>query len=90
MIQAIKRISLALLVLGFGLTCYYRGWCAVEPLPSDLGKSAFRVEIDRIKIAQDVMEGAKAAQRALNTNEQTEKAKNEAGAKTTQANDKTQ
>ncbi len=53
--------------IAFGVACYYRGWCSVEPLSSDIGKSAFRVEIDRIKIAQDVMEGARALQRALNT-----------------------
>jgi hypothetical protein len=57
----------AALLLAFGLTCYYRGWCSAEPLPSDIGKSAFRVEIDRLKIARDVMDAARAIQRALNT-----------------------
>jgi hypothetical protein len=58
---------LAVLAIGFGTACYFRGWCTVEHISSDAGKSAFRVEIDRTKISSDVNEGAQAIQRALAT-----------------------
>jgi len=57
----------AVVVISFGSACYYRGWCSIEAVPADPGHSAFRVEIDRLRIARDVMDGARAIQRALAT-----------------------
>jgi len=53
----------ALVVLAVGGTGWYRGWYAVEPLPADLGKMAFRVEIDRVQIGKDAVDAVKALQR---------------------------
>jgi hypothetical protein len=68
---------LAALAIGFSAACYFRGWCTVESVPSETGKNAFRVEIDRVKISRDVSDGAQAIQRAL-TPEPGDKTKNTA------------
>jgi hypothetical protein len=75
---------MAVLFLGFAGTSYFRGWCNVSTLPADTGKSAFRVEIDRDRIATDFTEAAKAVQHFLRTdqNDSTEKAKPAEGDKT--------
>jgi hypothetical protein len=72
---------IAVIVISFSTACYYRGWCYIESLPADPGRTAFRVEIDRLRIARDVMDGARAIQRALAT-EQREAEKAAEGDKT--------
>jgi hypothetical protein len=64
----------ALLLVGFCGASYYRGWCSVESLPSESGKSAFRVEFDRTKIAGDVRDCAGAIQKFLSSESPSEAA----------------
>ncbi len=45
---------LAAVVLGFSTAGFWRGWYTVESVPAEAGRSAFRVEIDRSKVADDV------------------------------------
>jgi len=78
---------IAVIVISFGSACYYRGWCSIEALPADPGHSAFRVEIDRLRIARDVMDGARAIQRILATDSRPEADK---GAEKTPEGDRTQ
>jgi hypothetical protein len=58
---------LAVLVIVAVSTGWYRGWYALEPLEAAPGKTAFRVEIDRVKVGGDFVAGAKAVQRFLSS-----------------------
>jgi hypothetical protein len=56
-------LALATLVfVGVGYSC---GWYSIQSETASPGRSAFRVEIDRTKIGQDLMEGARKVQRVL-------------------------
>jgi hypothetical protein len=61
--------ALLLVVSGTGL---WRGWYRIESLSAEEGKSAFRVEIDRTKIADDVIRAARGIVRTLGRGEQKE------------------
>ena len=56
---------LALLMLALSITGGCRGWYRVESLPSEPGRSAFRVEIDRSRMAGDIVSAWKAIFRML-------------------------
>jgi hypothetical protein len=56
---------LALLFLAFTGTGLCRGWYSVSSLPSEPGRSAFRVEINRTQVADDVSNLARSIVRAL-------------------------
>jgi hypothetical protein len=49
---------LAFLLLTFTGTGVYRGWFSVEILPSEAGHSAFRIDVNRWKVADDVRSAA--------------------------------
>jgi hypothetical protein len=49
---------LAAVVLSFSIAGFWRGWYSVETMPAEAGRSAFRVEIDRSKVAGDVADVA--------------------------------
>jgi hypothetical protein len=56
---------LAVVLLAFSGTGLLRGWYHVESLEAEPGRSAFRIEIDRAKLAGDVIAAAKGVVRAL-------------------------
>jgi hypothetical protein len=56
---------LAAVLLAFASAGFWRGWYRVEGLPSEPGRSAFRVEIDRAKVAGDVGDAARRVIRVL-------------------------
>jgi hypothetical protein len=45
---------LALLVLAFAGAGLGRGWYSISSLPTEPGRSAFRIEINRTQVADDV------------------------------------
>ncbi len=53
--------AVVLIFLGLGA---WRGWYAVTRQESDLGKVAFRFEIDAVRIGQDAVNAAKALSRS--------------------------
>jgi hypothetical protein len=68
----IMRNLLALLgavLLAFGTTGWFRGWYRVETLPAEPGQSAFRIDVDRRKVAADVTGAVKGVVRALSRNQ---------------------
>lgn len=69
---------LAAVVLVVGVTGWCRGWYTVEALPADLGKLAFKVEIDRIQIASDAVDTVKAVRKLASSVERKEQKKGEA------------
>ena len=56
--------ALVLIFLGLGA---WRGWYGVTRQPSDLGKAAFHLEIDTLRIGQDALKAAKALSRGEET-----------------------
>jgi hypothetical protein len=56
---------LALLLLAVSVLGGWRGWIRVESLPTEPGRSAFRVEIDRSRMADDAVSLGKAVYRTL-------------------------
>jgi hypothetical protein len=71
---------LAFLLLTFSGTGLWRGWYSVSMLPSEPGRSAFRVEINRTQVADDVSNLARTIVRTL-TRDQDEKKSKEAESK---------
>jgi hypothetical protein len=71
---------LAAVLLAFSVAGLCRGWYRIEGLPSKPGRSAFRVEIDRSRIAGDVVDAARGVVRML-TRDTEEKVATEAEAK---------
>jgi hypothetical protein len=68
MIRFIMRnlLSLvALFLLAVSILGGWRGWIRVESLPSEPGRSAFRVEIDRSQMADDAVSVCKSVYRKL-------------------------
>ncbi len=66
MIRSIMRNLLALLalvVLAFSVAGWFRGWYHVESLPSEPGRSAYRIEVDRSQIGDDISSVGKAISR---------------------------
>jgi hypothetical protein len=57
--------SLAALVLLLAILGWSRGWYVMGRLPSAEGHSAFRVDVDRGKVGQDVVAVARWFQRLL-------------------------
>jgi hypothetical protein len=57
--------SLAALVVLFVLLGVTRGWYSVGRLPSEDGHSAFRIDIDRVKVGQDLRSAGRWIQRVL-------------------------
>jgi hypothetical protein len=55
----------AVLLLAVSLLGGGRGWFRVESLPTEPGRSAFRVEIDRSRMADDAVSLGKTVYRAL-------------------------
>ena len=64
---------LAAVLLAFTVAGLVRGWYRIESLPSEPGRSAFRVEIDRSQIAGDVGGAVRGVVRLL-TRDKEEKA----------------
>jgi len=58
---------LAAFTLITSITGWCRAWYTVESAPSDLGKMAFRVEVDQLRIASDAVEAVKAARRLVSS-----------------------
>ena len=65
--------SLALVVIAALTAGSWRGWYTVELAEAGPGKTAFRVEVDRLKVGNDFVEGARAVQNCLNTDRKAEK-----------------
>ena len=65
---------LAAVVLLVGGTGWYRGWYVVESQPADLGKMAFRVEVDCLQIGRDAQDGVRALRQAFARKEEEKKA----------------
>jgi hypothetical protein len=49
-----------------------RGWYTVQLLDADPGKTAFRVEVDRLKVGNDFVDAAKAVQNCLGSDKKGE------------------
>jgi hypothetical protein len=63
MIRTIMRnllSLLALVLLALTITGWFRGWYSVESLPTEPGRSAYRVEIDRSRMGDDISSAGKA------------------------------
>src|SRR5262245_54640567 len=58
---AILALAGLALALGGGL----RGWYTIESVPAEPGRSAFRVEVDRVKVGQDLLAGMRALQKLM-------------------------
>jgi hypothetical protein len=56
---------LALVLLALAVTGSFRGWYRVESLPAEPGRSAFRIEIDRSRMADDFVSAGRAVFRTL-------------------------
>jgi hypothetical protein len=66
----LAAILIAALTVGWA-----RSWYSVQLLDAESGKTAFRVEIDRSKVAGDFAQAARTVQTALRTeNKETKKA----------------
>ena len=63
---------LAALLLLFAGLGRWRGWYSVQAEPAEPGRSAFRVEIDRIQIGKDLVVGARWLQHRLRSDSQPE------------------
>jgi hypothetical protein len=61
----------ALLLLFCGLG-WWRSWYSVQPEPAESGRSAFHVEVDRVKIGNDLIAAARWLQRSLKSESQNE------------------
>ena len=62
--------AVVLIFLGLGA---WRGWYAVTRQTSDLGKVAFRFEVDAVRIGQDAVNAAKALSRSGESAEEASK-----------------
>jgi hypothetical protein len=71
---------LALILIAISITGGCRGWYRVECMPSEPGRSVFRVEIDRCHMADDFVSAGKAILRTL-SGEKTEESTESAAAK---------
>jgi hypothetical protein len=69
---------LAVLVLGFAALGFCCGWYEVESLPSAEGRSAYRIDIDRTKVTNDVKGAARWIARKLREKEEKKTAESEA------------
>jgi hypothetical protein len=69
---------LAAVVLIVGVTGWCRSWYAVETVPADVGKVAFRVDVNCLQIAHDARDGVRAVRQALERKETVEKAEEKA------------
>ena len=58
---------LAVVVIAAVTAGVCRGWYTVQLVDADPGKTAFRVEIDRVKVGNDFVEGARAIRDCLGT-----------------------
>jgi hypothetical protein len=64
--------GLAVVVLLVGGTGWWRNWYTVQGAPADLGRVAFRVQVDLVKVGSDAAELAKAVGKALKPSEKKE------------------
>ena len=62
--------AVVLIFLGLG---GWRGWYGVTRQTSDLGKVAFRFEIDAVRIGQDAMQAVKSLSRSTEAAEEAKK-----------------
>ena len=60
----------AAVLLAFSGAGFWRGWYSVESMPSEPGRSAFRVEINRAKVIDDVGDAAMQIIRVLSREKQ--------------------